>query len=386
MDDKLEDLKENLKKFERWGIRIIKDRYENPKNEDLGTALQGQIINVFNNLFEFDPKYIKTNFDTKILKKKFSSIPSKEKIVKLIYEFLCDNKVEDKKQVEKSYKNIENQIKKLRKNPGLPFPKEYLIKKLKRLKRAKIQYLLKYQQKNQQAFTDGLNKLASLGELKLTNAEHKNTINDILKYFEYENEANLKFQHVQDKIVDVCKILSDECKSIKVEEERQSLHDFIKNVTRRLEIILAQIDWKNSGDDTNCQRYLKELKSFVRQTRSSKKKFAKNEQKREKRAYSIESMERIIKVHNDIIARANGILKENGIAEINLDNLSTLKKYEEMADSRDPKLLEKNYFDSAVKEIQSTVESEINKSRRKSMFKTKAPSSNQVLREILKLF
>jgi len=380
MADKFLELKENLEKLEKWGIRVIKDRYKNLEKEKLGGGLKGQIINVFNNLFEFEPEYNKMNFDTKILKKKFSSTPSKEKIVKLIYTFLCDNKVKEKKQIEKMYKNIENQIKKFNNNPGLPFPKEYLIKKLKRLKRAKIQSL------SCQTTTDGFLDLTLIENFESQREIDKKTINNIITALE---NADPTSSIVESNLVKFCKILSDKCKNIQEvkEEDRQDLHNFMKDAILRIEIISAQMEWKDAiSDKNNTQRYLKDLKNFVQRMRSSKKQFSKIEQKRVKRAYSIESMERIIQVHNHIIDRANEVLKANGIEEINPQNLNEIKKYEEMANSKDPKLLEKSYFDRAVKKIQSIVESEISKSKRKSMFKTKAPSSDQVLKEILKLF
>ena len=250
------------------------------------------------------------------------------------------------------YKNIENQIKKLGNNSRLSFPKEYLIKKLTRLKRAKIQYLPK--PKDYQATTSGLNDLALIESFESQKEIDITTINNIISFLEEEDTSTVS---TQSSLMKFCEILSDKCKSIQKvsEENRQSLHKFIKDITHRLEIISAQIDWKDPQDDASSRRYLKNLKDFVRRTRSSKKQFSKNERKREKRAYSIESMERIIQVHEHIIGRANEILKRNGISEIDADSLTALKKYRKMVDSKDPKLLEKSYFDSAVKEIQSTV-------------------------------
>lgn len=345
-----------LKNLLLYGSKTIKDVAQGKK-----TTNETKLIKVLLDLLQ--EKYTENAsifFDNKIIKKNLTLKPSSKNVVKYIYFLIMTTGITLKELNEKE-KDIEVMINKL-KSISRFFPiKKHLIVKVRQLKDIKAHYLGESTSSVDTVSSELESLMKKFGDETTLNFELLNLILDswnkeIVSRHKVDSSLNIsvstRFQQFFTELISKCKImLDDETGSY------EKISEDIKTTINKINILLSLLEPGKNQDAVNeCLNWFRELRYKYK---SDEEKFNKREQDRLNKSYSVKSLEKTLNVYVGVLRYANKILRTYGDGKYPLINENILQKYSDMIQDKDPKLLDKKFYEKILKDIRRITEKAI---------------------------
>lgn len=370
-----------FEKFLKNSAVIINKRHRSTIKK-VNPSYKKKVFEEIKNIFDLDPNLEISTFKTKYIKKDHFPETCKENVVKMIYLLVFKTEINSEKSLEIEVNNIIDIVKKLEKD-DLPFPKKYLIEKLKKMKKIKLSKPI--QANISMKLTNNLDTFERSTKLSTQKAK---ILIDLMAEF---MESNLEDKQKSEKLDHFCKILTEKISNSENKKNSQKLYSFTENIVPNLKelktTIISEKNYKKE-DYENVINCIENCKKIQNELMSEKEKFKQIEKTRKNNSHNKESLRHFLEIQKLTIAQANKIISQiNYIKPINENELPKLKNCEKFLNRpSSTENLEKEIFDSYVKEIEKETKHIISQRLKQSIFGTKAPSSQKILSEILKLF
>lgn len=361
---------------------IIIDKRHRSNMKKINPSYQGKTFEEMKNIFDLDVNLEISTFKTKYIKKDHPTEICKENVIKMIYLLIFKTQINSKKDLEIEVNNIINIVKKLE-NDALPFPKKYLVEKLKKMKKIKLSKPIEANISIK--LDNSLNTFEKNTEL---NTKKAKAVIDLMTEF---MGSNLEDKQKSEKLDHLCKILTEKISNSENKENSQNLYKFSENIIPNLKKLRTEITLeKNYKKEyyekvTNC---IENCKKIQNELMSEKEKFKQIEKARKNSSHNKESLQHFFEIQKSTIAQANKIINQikyiKPIDESELPKLKNCEKFLNRPSSTEN--LKKEIFDSYVEEMEKETKNIISGRLKQTMFGEKAPSSQKILSEILKLF
>lgn len=385
-----------LKRLVECASRAIRKRaVQNVNDNTPDKNLEEKIIEIFSDLLE--EKYDRKSFYKQIINKNLPNRPSAKMVVKLIFNFIycvgADGVRITADKIEEYAKEIVNMISKLN-NHSRFFPFKTILKtKFLDLEKIKLQCFRKQSDDIQDANLFLNNAIKSIKQSNVLEL-HKlcEMIDELNGYIAsvraFYSKSGVKqaafFISLGTFFTEIDSKLKLLIKNKDYEDDKAGVNSDVKSILENISISKTYL--AVSSYVCKClDACISSCKLIDYYTQDDEQKFENRETHRKNRSYNFDSFEKALTLNEEAIKKANQFFSENNFRSVISDQI--LEKYRKMLKERDYRLLEKKFFDDAVKQMTNAVYREISaKKKSESMFGGRKPTSNQVLNKITNLF
>ncbi len=369
-----------LKNLLIYGSKTIKDIAQSKK-----TTNEIKLVKMLLDLLQ--EKYSENAFEifkTEIIKKNLAAKPGSKNIVKQIYFLIVADKM-SRKELDEKEKDIELMINNLKSTSKFFSIKKHLIVKVRQLKDIKAHYL-----------EVGLNDVSAIPselELLMKKLSAEKTLNfELLKLildswnkdivsrhkadFGFNAVINARFRDFFNGVViSKCKVmLGDRA------DANEKISEDINAIIYKMNILASLLEFgKNQSTVNKCLDWFRKLRYKYK---SDEGKFKKREQDRLDDAYSSESLEKTLSLHASALHNANEMLRTYGDGKYPLIDENILEKYSSMVKNKDPRLLDKKFYDKILGDTRKTTEKAISNVKISKEFSTQG----KILKAIMTVF